>query len=173
MLTTYLKFLNHFSFAPNWRENYLKCMKLKKKKMRNDHEGSRRITRAQKARSTVSSFSLPPLPPITQPFNFRSLRWMASPISSVKKKNCFISLGFKDQRKRRCLISVVCKATSSHQHFKRKIKLVGQTFLPSHHYHQHRPNRSEKILAHGIFASLSLSHSVSNAQTGLKLPGKP
>lgn len=47
------------------------------------------------------------------------------------------------QGKGRRLISETWEATSSHQHFQRKIKPGGQTFLLSHHHRHHRrPNRS-------------------------------
>lgn len=63
--------------------------------------------------------------------------------------------------------SVTWEAIFHHWHFKRKIKLVGQNFLPSHHHH--RPNQSgEKKLAHGILRS-NVFLSGLNARSELKL----
>lgn len=70
--------------------------------------------------------------------------------------------------------SVIGEATASYQFFKRKIKLSGKTFLPSHRHHHHRPNQSggggwgggEGDKAHGIFRG-RVSFSVgSNARSG-------
>lgn len=77
-------------------------------------------------------------------------------ISSAKKIGS-IWLGIKTKGKRRRFISFTCKATSSHQRFKRKIKLVGQTFRPSHHHHQRWANRSGGERARGVSRKSFLS----------------
>ena len=59
------------------------------------------------------------------------------------RKNC-LCLCAQRSEETKMPSSVTCQATYS-RCFKRKIKLAGQTFLPSHHqHHRHRPNECEK-----------------------------
>lgn len=70
---------------------------------------------------------------------------------------------------------MTCDAASSHKYFKRKIKLAGQTFLPSHDHHHHLgPNQGREGNRPMEFsAGVFLSFSGTNALSGLKLPDKP